>query len=111
VITRKYLENGGYEVFEAVDGIEAVDMVARIKPDLVLLDLMMPKLDGVGVIKRVRQTMGLIKLPIIVLTAISEMESQTNVINLGADDYIVKPFNPKLLVARVNAFFRRIENN
>lgn len=110
LITKKYLEEGGYEVLKAGDGREAIDIIAQTMPDLILLDLMMPKLDGIGVIKRVRQTMGLIELPIIVLTVVSDAESQNNVLNLGADDYIVKPFNPKLLVARVNAFFRRLEN-
>jgi type IV pilus assembly protein PilB len=110
IITKKYLEEGGFEVLEARDGIEAIDIVVQNMPDLLLLDLMMPKLDGISVIKRIKQTMGLIELPIIVLTAVDDMESQTDVINLGADDYIIKPFNPKLLAARVNALFRRLDD-
>jgi len=110
MIMKKYLEDGGFEVLEAKDGMEAIEIITQKLPDLLLLDLMMPKLDGIGVIKRIKHALGLIGLPIIVVTAVSDSDSQSNVINLGADDYITKPFNPKFLLARVNAIFRRMED-
>ncbi|MDD5686460.1 MAG: ATPase, T2SS/T4P/T4SS family [Elusimicrobia bacterium] len=108
-IIKIYLNKNGYDVDEASDGREVIDMIAQKIPDLLLLDLMMPRLDGFGVIQRIRSGLGLIKLPIIVLTALSDEESQENVINLGADDYIIKPFNPDLFIAKVNAAFRRVD--
>ncbi|OGS46275.1 MAG: hypothetical protein A2539_02795 [Elusimicrobia bacterium RIFOXYD2_FULL_34_15] len=108
-ILKIYLEQNGYDMDEANDGREVIDIVAQKMPDLLILDLMMPNLDGFGVIHRIRSGLGLIKLPIIVLTAVSDHESQENVINLGADDYIIKPFSPNLVIAKINAAFRRVD--
>jgi len=96
----------GYEVLKAVDGQEAVDITARDKPDMVLLDVMMPKLDGFEACERIREFSN---LPIIMLTAKGEEEHRVRGLNLGADDYIVKPFSADELLARVRAVMRRAE--
>ena len=108
IIVGAYLTKQGYQVEEAVDGADALEKIAQSPPDLLLVDLMMPNIDGYGVIKKTRQSLGLLNLPIIVLTAIGDDRSQEETINLGADDYIVKPLKPALVVARVNALFRRL---
>lgn len=99
----------GYELSEAAGGKEALERIARDKPDLVLLDLMMPEVDGYGVVRRLRETLLLPELPILVLTALGEADSQALALELGADDYMTKPFSPKVLRARVRALFRRAE--
>ncbi|MFA5859094.1 MAG: ATPase, T2SS/T4P/T4SS family [Elusimicrobiota bacterium] len=111
MLLSKYLENSGYKVLIAQDGVEAVGIISKTVPDLLILDLMMPKMDGFSVINKVRIALGLIKLPIIVLTAKSDEESQVNVMNIGANDYLIKPFNPKILISRVDAVFRRLAQN
>ncbi|MBI5201546.1 MAG: Flp pilus assembly complex ATPase component TadA [Elusimicrobia bacterium] len=95
------------DIVEAEGGRQAVKEIARRKPDLVLLDLMMPEMDGLAVVRHLRGEMGLGDLPIMVLTALGEAESQARALELGADDYLSKPFNPQVLRARVKALFRR----
>jgi type IV pilus assembly protein PilB len=99
----------GYELVEADGGASALEEIARSKPDLVLLDLMMPEVDGFAVVKKVRGELGLAGLPIMIITAMSEAESQALALEVGADDYVTKPFSPKVLRARVKAQFRRRE--
>lgn len=99
----------GYELSEAEDGAQAIESIARSRPDLVLLDLMMPNVDGVSVLRKVRGEMAMTDLPVIVVTAMSEAESQAQALEVGADDYMTKPFMPALLRARVKALFRRAE--
>ncbi|MBI2384463.1 MAG: Flp pilus assembly complex ATPase component TadA [Elusimicrobia bacterium] len=99
----------GYELVEADGGASALAEIARAKPDLVLLDLMMPEVDGFAVVKKLRGEMGLGGLPVMVVTAMSEAESQALALEVGADDYMTKPFSPKVLRARVKAQFRRGE--
>jgi DNA-binding response OmpR family regulator len=94
----------GYQVLKAYDGLQAVNTVAEQKPDLVLLDLMMPVLDGFGACERIR---GFSDVPIIIITAKGEEQSRVRGLDLGADDYIVKPFSATELLARVRAVLRR----
>ena len=101
-----YLEKEGYETKEAYDGKEALKEVAEIKPDLVILDLMLPGLDGYQVCAEIRKSSN---VPIIMLTAKGETFDKVLGLELGADDYMVKPFDSKELVARVKAVLRRYE--
>ena len=103
------LKADGYRLSEAENGLVALQEVARSRPDLMILDLMMPEMDGFAVVKRLRNEMGIADLPILVLTALGETESQETALNIGADDYLTKPFVPKILRARVKALFRRHE--
>lgn len=102
-----YLGNEGFRVVTATTGPEAMKQVKTEKPDLVVLDLMLPEMDGLEVCQRLRAQPDTAMLPIIMLTAKAE-ESDTVVgLELGADDYVTKPFSPKALVARVKAMLRR----
>jgi DNA-binding response OmpR family regulator len=103
-VVRRYLERDGYRVVVASDGQRAVDEFQRLRPDLVLLDLMLPGLDGWEVCRRIRQQGG---TPVIMLTARDEEADKLIGLELGADDYITKPFSPRELVARVRAVLRR----
>ena len=107
IILRKVLEGQGWRVEEADDGVKALASIAGEPPDLILVDLNMPGLDGYGVIRGVRQSLGLAKLPIIMLTSDPDDRSQAEAFALGADDYIIKPVKIPLVIARVKAAFRR----
>ena len=108
-IIRTYLEQAGFKVFVAHDGENALYMIRREKPDLALLDIMIPERDGMDVVRVVRSDPGLRDLPIIILTARVEDFDRILGLELGADDYITKPFNAREVVARVNAVLRRQE--
>ena len=101
-----YMMKDGYETEEVYDGREAVKMAESFQPDLILLDLMLPGMDGYQVCTEIRKTS---RVPIIMLTAKGETFDKVLGLELGADDYIVKPFDPKELVARVKAVLRRYE--
>lgn len=103
-LLKLYLENEGYVVFTANDGQEAVDMFHNKTPDLVLLDIMLPKKDGWQVCREIRKTSS---APIIMLTAKGETFDKVLGLELGADDYVVKPFDAKEVMARVKAVLRR----
>lgn len=103
-LLRLYLQKDGFEVSHAADGGKAVEMAREIQPDLVLLDIMLPVMDGWQVCRELRKTM---KMPIIMLTAKGETEDKVSGLEMGADDYIVKPFEVKELLARVHAVLRR----
>ena len=94
----------GYEVLTAADGEEALDAFSKFNPDLIILDVMMPKLDGYGVVREIRKTS---ETPIIVLTALGDVSERITGLELGGDDYVIKPFSPKELEARVKAVLRR----
>jgi DNA-binding response OmpR family regulator len=98
------LEKEGYEVITAGDGEQAVEIVANRNPDLVIMDVMMPKLDGISACERIRQFSN---VPIIMLTARGEEQDRVAGLNAGADDYVVKPFSATELIARVRAVLRR----
>jgi DNA-binding response OmpR family regulator len=99
-----YLKNAGYAVRTTASGAEALKLVASEKPALVVLDLMLPDMDGVEVCKRIRQSTD---LPVLMLTARDEDVDKIIGLEVGADDYMTKPFNPRELVARVRAILRR----
>lgn len=102
-----HLEREGYQVFRARDGLDALQQVRARPPDLALLDLMLPGIDGLEVCRRLRQDPATAALPIVMLTAKREEVDRVLGLELGADDYIVKPFSPKEVVARVRAVLRR----
>lgn len=99
-----YLKNEGYETVIANDGGEGIDQFRRFRPDLVLLDLMLPVMDGWGVLRTIRQDS---KVPVIMLTAKGETSDKVTGLKQGADDYITKPFAMKEVLARVEAVLRR----
>ena len=103
-LLRLYLDKEGFEVFTAEDGEEALAVFEKAQPDLILLDIMLPKLDGWQVCREIRKTS---QCPIIMITAKSETFDKVLGLELGADDYIVKPFENKEVVARVRAVLRR----
>lgn len=103
-LARDYLEKNGYRVLTAGDGPSALAAARREKPDLVILDLMLPHIDGREVCRILRRESD---VPIIMLTALSEEIDQVTGLEIGADDYIVKPFSPRALVARARALLRR----
>ena len=103
-LLRMYLTDAGYTVTEAADGSEALDQVRRGGIDLVLLDLMLPEVDGFEVTRRLRE---IASIPVIMVTARSEEAHRVTGLELGADDYVTKPFSPIEVVARVKAVLRR----
>ena len=102
-----YLKNEGYTVVFAYDGSDAVNKAKEEKPDLIILDVMMPIINGWEACKLIRQFTS---VPIIMLTALDTLENKVQGLNIGADDYIVKPFEPVEVLARINAHLRREEN-
>lgn len=100
----KLLEKEGYRIFKAYNGLEAIDCMVQNEIHLILIDIMMPKLDGLSAMMKIRTTKN---IPIIVLSAKSEDSDKILGLSMGADDYITKPFNPMELIARVQAHLRR----
>ncbi len=107
-LARDYLESAGFSVLTAGDGKAALEAARSANPDLIVLDLGLPEMDGLDVTRAVRKES---EVPIIMLTARGEESDRLVGLELGADDYIVKPFSPKELVARVRAVLRRAENS
>jgi len=103
---RMNLELEGYQVVEASNGIQALDQVRKHMPDLVVMDVMMPKMDGFEALRSLRE---ITTVPVILLTVRSDEDDRIRGLELGADDYITKPFSPRELVSRVNAVLRRAE--
>ena len=108
-LVKLYLEKEGFRTITATTGTEGLNSAKQDKPDLIVLDLMLPEIDGLEVCKRLRSAPETAMLPIIMLTAKAEESDQVIGLELGADDYVTKPFSPKALVARVKALFRRVE--
>ena len=106
-LIRSYLEKAGFNVFTAFDGETALHTLRREQPDLVVLDLMLPDRDGWDITRIIRADPSLAKTPVIMLTARVEDTDKITGLELGADDYITKPFNPREVVARVKAVLRR----
>jgi len=106
-LVRGYLEQAGYQVIAAYDGKEALAAARRESPDLIILDLMLPSVDGLDVTRSLRRESD---VPIIMLTARVDETDKLIGLELGADDYVTKPFSPRELVARVRAVLRRVEN-
>jgi len=103
-LLRANLETKGYEVLAAMDGAEALQVIEKELPDLIILDIMMPKIDGFEVCRRIREWS---QIPIIMLSARHNVEEKAKCLNSGADDYITKPFGVNELIARVRAILRR----
>ena len=107
-LIRDFLEREDYQVLEAADGVEAMDLFYSYKDiDLIILDVMMPRMDGWQVCKEVREHS---KVPIMMLTARAEEQSELKGFELGVDEYVAKPFSPKILVARVHALLKRAKS-
>lgn len=108
-LVKHYLEKEGYRTFEAADGVKGLDILKKEKVDLAILDIMLPELNGIDVLKRIKGDAKTANIPVIMLTAKGEETDKIVGLELGADDYITKPFSPKELVARVKALLRRVE--
>jgi two-component system response regulator ResD len=104
-VVSRYLERAGYATHVATDGYEAIELAAERQPDLIVLDLMLPGIDGLTVMKQIRDRE---RVPVILLTAKGEPGDRVVGLKLGADDYVTKPFSPAELVARVDAVLRRV---
>jgi two-component system phosphate regulon response regulator PhoB len=109
MLLRYNLEKEGFQVCEAADGEEALVQIAERKPDVVLLDWMLPLVSGIEVCRRIRRSPDTRALPVIILTARGEESDRVRGLDSGADDYIVKPFSPSELVARLRAVIRRAQ--
>jgi len=105
-VVASYLESNGYNTIVAYDGENALSMFEKMSPDLVILDLMLPKISGEEVCKSIRRTS---RVPIIMLTAKIDEDEKINGLNIGADDYVTKPFSPRELIARVKSLLRRTD--
>lgn len=103
-VIRLYLNRAGYETVEAYNGAAALDLCRRLSPEAVVLDWMLPRLDGISLLQRLRQVSA---VPVLMLTARAEVADRVEGLEAGADDYLVKPFHPEELVARVRALLRR----
>ena len=103
-LVRVFLQNEGFDLYEACDGVEALDKLAAVKVDLVILDVMMPNMDGWELCRQLR---GSYDFPVLMLTAKGETSQKIKGFQLGTDDYLVKPFEPLELVARVKALLKR----
>ena len=101
------LEKEGYATVQAADGKEGLELARSRKPDLILLDLMLPKMDGLAVCRELERDSGTVRIPIIMLTARGEDVDRILGFELGADDYVVKPFNIRELLLRIRAILRR----
>jgi len=103
-VIEAYLKKSGFETFTAEDGKKALEYFAEKDPDLIVLDLMLPKINGEEVCQKIRQRSD---IPIIMLTAKGQEDEKIEGLNIGADDYVVKPFSPRELLARIQAILRR----
>jgi len=101
------LEKAGYDCIVADDGEEALDVLAKERPDLIILDIMLPKMDGFELCRAIKQDVKLKNIPIIMLTAKGEEVDRIVGLELGADDYVVKPFSPRELILRIKAILKR----
>lgn len=107
-LLRLYLEKEGYKIITAFDGNTAYEYFSRTSFDLIILDIMMPGTDGIELLKKIRRESD---IPVIMLTARGETIDRIIGLEIGADDYIVKPFEPKELIARIKAIFRRVDRS
>ena len=103
-VVKEYLLNEGYKVYEASNGLEAINAANDFPIDLIIMDIMMPKMDGLTACEKIRSTK---EIPFIILSARTDEYDKLSGFKLGIDDYVTKPFSPKLLMARVNAVLRR----
>jgi DNA-binding response OmpR family regulator len=101
------LEREGYSIVEAADGVQALEQVDRHNPDVILLDLNLPGMDGYGVLQHLRSRPGTSTVPVIVLTAKGDEDNEVRVLKLGADDFLTKPFRARALSARLESVISR----
>jgi CheY-like chemotaxis protein len=106
-VMRDLLERDGYDVAEARDGVQALDQIDRVGPDIIVLDLNLPGLDGYGVLSHLRSRPATAAIPVIVLTAKGDEDNEVRVFELGADDFLTKPFRARALSARLEAVLGR----
>ena len=106
-VLRDLLQREGFHVVEAGDGVEALEAVDRCAPNLLVLDLTLPRLDGYGVLARLRARPATVHLPVLVLTAHGDEQSEVRVFESGADDFLTKPFRPRALGARLRSLLKR----
>lgn len=102
MVVQLYLESKGYEILTAYDGLDAIDKAKNERPDLILLDIMMPIMDGFEVAKRLKNDPSTESIPIVMLSAASQTESKERALKAGAVDYVVKPFDPEQLEKTVS---------
>jgi DNA-binding response OmpR family regulator len=107
IVLRMFLESRGYEVCTAYDGLDAIDQARKEKPDAILLDIMMPLLDGFEVCKKLKADPATAAIPVIMLSAASHAESVQKGLNAGAVDYVIKPFEPEKLDQMLTKLFNR----
>ena len=107
-VVKSYLENIGYEIVTAENGKKALDLFEKTNPSLMILDLMLPDMSGEDICRHIRKSS---RVPIIMLTAKAQEDDLLTGLDIGADDYMTKPFSPKQLVARVNAVLRRSQDD
>jgi two-component system cell cycle response regulator len=100
-LLRRYLEANGFEAAEAYDGIECLEKVAQRIPDAIVLDVMMPRMDGYETVKRLRENETTAQTPVVIVTALNDVANQLRAIESGADDFLSKPIEEKLLTAKV----------
>ena len=106
-----YLQKEGYNTLEAYDGVTAVEMAINEKPDLILLDVMIPKMDGISVCKKIRYALNISNIPILMISAKDTESDKIVGLEMGADDYITKPFQIREVMARIKANLRKAELN
>ena len=100
-LLRRYLESNDYEATEAYDGIECIEKVEQRHPDVIVLDVMMPRLDGYETVKRLKENPETNHIPVVIVTALNDVANQIKSIEAGADDFLSKPIEEKLLIAKV----------
>ena len=99
-LMHRYLDAHNFEVFEAFDGIECLEKLKERKPNLVVLDVMMPRMDGYETVKQMREDEQLKDIPVVIVTALNDVQTQIKAIEMGADDFLSKPVEEKLLIAK-----------
>jgi DNA-binding response OmpR family regulator len=107
-VIKPYLENNGHAVLWADDGLKGIDLYHRVHPDFIILDMMLPSMDGIDVCKEIRKESN---VPVIILSARGNVEDRIIGLSAGADDYIAKPFSPRELMARIETVLRRYAQN
>ena len=106
-VMKDLLEREGYVIVEAADGVQALEQVDRHNPDVILLDLNLPGMDGYGVLQQLRSRPGTSSVPVIVLTAKGDEDNEVRVLKMGADDFLTKPFRARALSARLESVISR----
>lgn len=105
-LMRKYLEASGFEAAEAYDGVECLEKVNQRIPDAIVLDVMMPRMDGYETVKNLRASEATKNIPVVIVTALNDVPTQIKAIETGADDFLSKPVEEKLLIAKANVLSR-----